>query len=456
MAHPGLAAGQRAQAPSGGAEIVTCPLVAKKITHSDMIGKAGVALVTLRLSEMGFLFHETGSVEAGTDGFVELRNPSSGEMLSSVFRLQSKATENGRAWSSETEQGFTFTCKAKDISDWVASNVSVVLVCSDTKRQVAYWKDVTSYFADPAKRQRRQVVFDKVTDAFDKNAVSALAAVAIPKTAGLFIPPPARSERLVSNLLAVVAYPSQVWVAPALVTHMADVERTLRAAGIGVECFLRSATVFSFRAFEESAWSDICDVDAAERIESSEWVDSDDQTKQYEFAELLRRALGEKVREQLAYDRKEKLFYFHASDDLSPVRIGSGRRAFYAQPKRNGEGNSFCRHLGFRGQFLRLDGSWYLEINPQYRFTSDGHRRSKFEAENISKLKRMQHNDAVRQEVQAIATYLTERPNLLTPSYRFIAFGELLEFDVPFGFDETAWRADEEDATGETRLFEVG
>ena len=431
-------------------------LVAKKITHSDMIGMAGVALVALRLSEMGFLFHETGSVEAGTDGFVEPRDPSSGEMLSTVLRLQSKATENGRAWNSETDQSFAFTCKEKDISDWVASNVPVVLVCSDTKRQVSYWKDVTSYFADPVRRQRRQVVFDKHADRFDRSAASALAAVAIPKTAGIFIPPPAQNERLVSNLLAVVAYPSHVWVAPALVTHMSDVEKTLRAARIGVECFLRSETLFSFRAFAEPAWSDLCDVEAAERIESSEWAESDDQTKQNEFAELLGRALGEKVREQIEYNRKDKLFYFRASEDLSPVRIGSGRRAFYAQLKRNGDGYSFCRHLGFRAQFLRLEGKWYIEINPQYRFTSDGDRRSKFEAEYISKLKRMQHNDAVRQEVQAIAAYLTEQPSLLTPDYRFLAFGELLEFDVPFGFDESAWRAEEDDSTGKTRLFEVG
>ncbi len=432
------------------------PDVTKKLTNSDLIGKAGVALVTVRLSEMGFLFHETGSVEAGTDGFVELRDPSSGEMLSTVFRLQSKATENGRAWTSETEQSFVFTCKAKDISDWVASNVPVVLVCSDTKRQIAYWKDVSSYFADPSKRQKRQVLFDKRADAFDNNAGPALAAIAIPKNAGVYIPPRRQPEQLVSNLLEVVAYPSHVWVAPALLTDMADIERTLRDAQIGVECFLRNDTIFSFRPFEESSWADICDVDAAERIESAEWANSDDQVKQHEFAELLRRALGEKVRDQLNYDRKEKLFYFRASDDLSAVRIGSGRRAFYAALKRNGDGYSFCRHLGFRGQFLRLDGSWYLEINPQYRFTADGHRRSKFEADNISRLKRMQHNDAVRQEVQAVAAYLTEQPNLLTPEYRFIEFGELLQFEVEFGFDESVWRTENASEDGESRLFDVG
>jgi hypothetical protein len=432
------------------------PIVAKKITHSEMIGKAGVALVTLRLTEMGFLFHETGSVEAGTDGFVELRDPASGEMLSTVFRVQSKATENGRAWTFENEGSFVFTCKAKDIDDWVASNVPVVLVCCDTKRQLAYWKDVTRYFADVTRRQQRQVVFDKSADVFAGNAAAALAAVAIPKTAGIFIPPRAKREQLVSNLLGVVGYPSHVWVAPALVTHMSDVEKTLRPVGIGVECFVRGESLFSFRPFEEDAWTELCDVDAAERIESREWADADESVKQHEFAELLRRALGEKVREKLDYNRKERLFYFRAPDDLSDVRLAGGRRAFHAYPKRNGDGYSFCRHFGFRAQFLRLDGTWYLEINPQYRFTTDGYRPSKFEAENISKLKRMQHNDAVRQEVQALAAFLTEPANLLTPEYRLISFGELLRFEVDFGFDETAWRVQEGAASDDSQLFETG
>jgi Domain of unknown function (DUF4365) len=427
----------------------------KKISHSDMVGKAGVALVTLRLSEMGFLFHETGSVEAGTDGFVELRDPSSGEMLSTVFRVQSKATENGRAWASETETSFAFTCKERDISDWVGSNVPVVLVCCDTKRQLAYWKDATSYFADPTRRQRRQVIFDKATDVFEQRAAASLAAVAIPKSAGIFIPPPAKKERLVSNLLEVVDYPKHVWVAPALVTHMRDVEAALRPADIGVECFVRGGGLYSFRPLNGSAWAEVCDLDAAERFSSGEWADSDDLVKQHEFAEFLRRALGEKVRDEVEYERKSKLFYFRASNDLSDVRLPGGRRAFGVYRKRHGDGIRFYRHLGFRVQFLRLCGSWYLEINPQYRFTADGYRPAKFQAENISKLKRMQHNDAVRQEVQVLAKFLNQPGTLLTPEYRLITFGDLLCFEVDFGFNEGAWRAREQTPAENVSLFEA-
>jgi hypothetical protein len=94
-----------------------------------------------------------------------------------------------------------------------------------------------------------------------------------------------------------------------------------------------------------------------------------------------------------------------------------------------------------------------VEINPQYRFTADGSRPAKFQAENISKLKRMQHNDAVRQEVQAIAGFLSQPATLLTPEYRLITFGELQRFEVDFGFDEAAWRAQERGANRGIRLF---
>jgi len=426
----------------------------KKLTNSDLIGKAGVSLISLRLAEIGFLFHETGGVEAGTDGFVEVRDPTTGEMLSSVFRLQSKATKNGRAWTRESETNFEFACKERDIADWVASNVPVVLVCSDTSRQLAFWKDVTSYFTNPTNRQSRRVVFDKAIDVLDQGAGAALAAIAVSKVAGVHIPPPTKTEALLSNLLPVVDYPSHVWVAPARVSAMWDVEDILREANIGVECFVRGGQLYSFRPFQEPEWAEICEVEAAERFSSSEWANSDDPARHHELAELLRRALGEKVRPRVDYDHKEKLFYFRAPDDLSDVKLPTGRRVFRAYHKRDGS-IRYYRHLGFRAQFLRLDRDWHVEINPQYRFTRDGFSVSKFQAENISKIKRLKRNDAARQQVQALAAFLNQQATLLTPEYRFLTFGELLRFEVDFGFDETAWHVGDKRAKDDEQLFDA-
>jgi Domain of unknown function (DUF4365) len=426
----------------------------KKLTNSDMIGKAGISLVGLRLAEIGFLFHETGAVEAGTDGFVELRDPSSGQMLSTVFRLQSKATRNGRAWQRETEASFEYPCKERDIADWVASNVPVVLVCSDVARQIAFWKDVTAYFRSPDRRADRRVIFDKRTDAFDQSAAAPLAAVAIPRGAGISIPPPVRTEELLSNLLPVIDHPDSLWVAPALVSEMWEVEEVLRDAGIGVECFVRGGQLFSFRQPEELEWEQVCDTAGAERFAASEWAESEKSTRQHEFAELLRRALGEKVRDMMDYDRREKLFYFRAPADLSDVRLPSGRRVFAAYHKRDG-GIRYYRHLGFRGQFHRLDGDWYLEINPDYRFTRDGHAVSKFQADNNAKMKRIERNDAVRQQIRALATFLNRPATLLTPEYRFLSFGPPLCFQVPFGFDEGAWLNRDQKGDDGIALFDV-
>jgi Domain of unknown function (DUF4365) len=425
----------------------------KKLTNSDMIGKAGVSLVSLRLAEMGFLFHETGGVEAGTDGFVELRDPDSGEMLSTVFRIQSKATRNGRAWQRESDERFEYPCKERDIADWVASNVPVAVVCCDVARQLAFWKDATSYFRNPDRRADRRLVFDKRQDVFDRSAASALANIAVPRTAGLSIPPPPRGEELLSNLLPVIDHPNSVWVAPALTSEMWEVEESLRKAGLGVECFVRAGQLYSFRPFEEPVWHELCDTGAARRSNASGWAASDDPVRQHEFAELLRRALGEKVREVMDFDRREKLFYFRASADLSDVRLGR-RRAFAAYRKRDGS-IRFFRHLGFHAQFQRLDGDWYLEFNPDYRFTRDGHNLSKFAAEQKATIKRFEHNDAVRQQIRTLATFLTEPPTLLTPGYSFLTFGPPLCFQVPFGFDESAWLNRDQQVGGARTLFDA-
>ncbi|HEY8791319.1 MAG TPA: DUF4365 domain-containing protein [Gaiellaceae bacterium] len=420
--------------------------MAKRITNSDLIGKAGVALVTLRMSEMGFLFHETGSVEAGTDGFVELRDRDSGDMLSTVFRVQSKATEHGRAWRFESDDSFELPCREQDIDDWVNSNVPMIVVASDTKRQLSFWKDATSYFRDPTRRQTKRIVYDKHADALNARAAQAIAAVAVPRTAGIYLPPPARREQLVTNLLEVSEYPSHVWVAQATQADMWIVEDMLREASVGVECFLRGGQLYSLRPFDEPVWTEICEVEGAIRHPATEWTTSGDPVKQHEFAELLRRALGEKVRDLIEYDRKDKLFFFRGTDDLSDVHVGD-RGVFRVYRRKDGQ-MKFCRHLGFRARFLRLNRAWYLELNPRYRFTADGHRPAKYGADNASKMKRIERNSAVRQQVQSLAAYLTQQPTLLTPAYRFISFGDLLRFEVPFGFDESEWQA-RADSSGE-------
>jgi hypothetical protein len=46
----------------------------KKIGKSDVIGQQGMSLIEGIVLSMGFMFYPTGGVEAGIDGFIELRD----------------------------------------------------------------------------------------------------------------------------------------------------------------------------------------------------------------------------------------------------------------------------------------------------------------------------------------------------------------------------------------------
>jgi hypothetical protein len=52
----------------------------KKIGKSDVIGQQGMSLIEGIVLSMGFMFYQTGGVEAGIDGFIELRDAETGEV----------------------------------------------------------------------------------------------------------------------------------------------------------------------------------------------------------------------------------------------------------------------------------------------------------------------------------------------------------------------------------------
>lgn len=425
----------------------------KTITDSDIIGSKGIALVARRVADMGFLWHPTGSVEAGTDGFIEIRDPSTGEVLASVLKVQSKATERGSRWQRITEDSFEFVCKESDIAYWRSGNVPVILVCSDVETDEACWKLVSEYFRDPEACKSRRVVFDRKRDLFDESAAAALMEVAVPKRAGLYLPPPMRSEELVSNLLEVKAIAPFIYVAPAQCPSMHALHEELSRHGVGHECFMRGGSVISFQPLDGPPWTRVCDTGAAEEFDSDEWAASEDPVKQREFVELLNRALSAKVSKDIAFNRKRGMYYFKSPDDLSEVKLGR-RRVFGEHRTKDGERVKFYRHSAFRGRFASFESRWFLEITPEYLFTRDGRKVSRYQPEYVKGIKGLEKNDAVRQQVETVARYLTQPPTLLEPAYGLLEFADLARFTVDFGFDDSAWGRDHDVEEATSSFFE--
>lgn len=137
----------------------------KKISRSDIIGDKGIALIHRLVLDMGFVWNPTG-LEAGIDGYIEIRDEATGEVANCILQVQSKATAS--PFAAETADGFHFVCDDRDLDYWLGGNAPVVLIVSRPDKNEAYWVSIKDYFSDPARRKQRIVQFDKRTDRFDR------------------------------------------------------------------------------------------------------------------------------------------------------------------------------------------------------------------------------------------------------------------------------------------------
>ena len=98
--------------------------MSKRIGSSDIIGERGMAHIRQVVLSMGFMFYETGGVEAGIDGFIELRDVATGVVGNLLLQVQGKATERKRL-QGETDVSFEFPCSDDDIAYWMQGTAPV-------------------------------------------------------------------------------------------------------------------------------------------------------------------------------------------------------------------------------------------------------------------------------------------------------------------------------------------
>ena len=141
-----------------------------KVTKQAATGEEGVALIALRVGEMGHLGIQRVDIYWGIDGEIELRDPGSGQVRNFRIGVQSKATEG--AWRTENDKTFLWRADPEHIEYWIGSNQPVILVCSRPKTGEADWRNVQEWASDPARRASGLVDFDKTRDRFDQDAAA--------------------------------------------------------------------------------------------------------------------------------------------------------------------------------------------------------------------------------------------------------------------------------------------
>jgi hypothetical protein len=59
----------------------------KIITKQTIIGERGIAWLASVVLDMECLWYPSGKLEAGIDGYIEMREPSTGEALNAIGKL---------------------------------------------------------------------------------------------------------------------------------------------------------------------------------------------------------------------------------------------------------------------------------------------------------------------------------------------------------------------------------
>jgi len=377
----------------------------------------------------------------GIDGQIEAVD-AEGEVTGSFVLAQVKGTEVG--FPGESDDGFRFFCEARHIEYWQACNHPVVLICVNLIRQEAWWKRVDTWFQDPSRRARRVVDFKKEADRFDVDSAAVIGSLSPP--AGQPLPRLARTERLTSNLLEVIAFGPLIQSASTSCRERGDAWERMRSNGSFESGFLLSGgRIYSMCSLTSGPLVVLCDGEV-ETFPTEQWSDTNDPDVYRRFVTLLNNTLRAIHYRDLVWHAKKKVVYFKATPDLAARRIkgrsrrGRGRSVFQAYfGKDDATKIRYCRHYAADLFFKRFDGCWFLEINPDYHFTIDGKRDSLYDAEYVKKIKRLERNSAVFALVRAWADFLRGEDTLFSRRDDRIVFGELTEFEADAAIDERAW-----------------
>ena len=276
-----------------------------------------------------------------------------------------------------------------------------------------YWKEVSSLIVG----EERQLHFTKDSDVLDHNAVDRLAALTVPKVGfGYYVPPLGGGEEAVVNILP-VAMPAELFVASTPYSGgkamgiLLDDDRPVR-----FDWVIRGGSFWSFHDPRTSPCRHIVDCDQVEAIETDFLAFHEDLEERNNFAFLLKNTLRHQVREDLNWQKHQKLLYFRAHHANEPrvFRYESSKNRTSAEvvnvsTSKKGNGKvSFVRHHAFVPRFEILEDQWFLVISPTYYFTTNGFVPHPYPDVLLSGKKRMDNSASLRGQVIMWHRFLTQ------------------------------------------------
>lgn len=417
--------------------------MSKFVSEQQILSERGVALVSARIHEMGFIWRASATSDAGIDGHVELRDPGSGAATNELVLVQVKSTKKP---ANETATTFDLRVEKRDLEYWLRGNVPVILIVAIPDRGFAYWLSVRHRAYDEQGKLRLVQRFDKSHDILEVGARESLVQLVRNARPGYYEAPRPLRETLVSNLLPVQKLPPRLYVAPTEHRTRQAVFKILKESGqpYGPEWLLTDRTIVSAHDLTERPYSLVCDAGAVDDFAVEEWSNSSDEARVRDFVQLLNACLREKTKDFLLYhhERPTDCLYFR------PATAGIARVVGYhaaknkttrevVMVKKRKDGSiSFVRHNAIKWRFFAWEAQWFLEITPTYFFTTDGTRPLRWYEDLLKGIKRLENNGAVLGQFQMWAALLREDGNMIESPYPLLGLGKPITFDVDFGFNE--------------------
>lgn len=422
------------------------PKIGKTITTQQLIGDQGVAMARKLIGEMGYVFYETGQVEAGIDGLLELRD-SDGTVRAQFLAAQIKARDKG-SYVAENDAGFEYLCKPEDFEYWRGSNLPVILILARLSDNTVYWKSVERGIVDGSASNRRLTI-SKTDDRFVREAAPAIAQLAVDRAApGTFLPAPKVAERHDLNLLA-VTLPTTLYVAD---TDLASREKALdvlldRTEAAPTAWAIRDGRIASFHDLGVPPLSAIVDEGTHETHAVEDFVDSADSDNHGLLLDLLYRMLESQLGDYFVYEPTTNTYFFPPKGRAVEYRVeyqsAINRTKCWVVKQYPGKEKvaGYVRHRAFEGRFLFIGGRWFLAVTPAWKFTKDGQRDDPFAAARISWLRSKENNQSVRGQFFLWQSCLTDQADTFMgePTPESLRFSKLAALSSERAVPDQFW-----------------
>jgi len=422
----------------------------KKITDEQILGEKGVNLIQSIVLQMGFTWHPSNQpLEAGIDGWVELRDSTTGEVANFWLAVQSRARSQLR----EDDTSVKYTCTLKDAEYWMQGNPTqpVILVVSKPEEGLAWWVSVRDYLRDKNIKRDRLVVFDKRRNLLTPATAGDWKALGTAQGIGNYFAPTQRTERLTSNLLQVNRFAETVYSAVTPATSGKELAIMLREVEEWPPrewYFGAGPCIYSFHDLKSSPWTQVCDTSTIDAIPTERIAFSDAEDDRLGFVRLLNGCFRTIVgRHRMRYSKEQDCYYFapNRADVVRSVGYRSRKKKTSREVvsrhmnKKDKTRIAYYRHDALEHRFLRFGDTWYLMIEPTYVFTSDGKQPDPYREEHLSKIKSIEGDAAVSGKVVMFNELFRDHDSLYDDPYPFIGFGKTEWIELNVGIDDEAW-----------------